>query len=204
MLCEPWLCVSLHWPLSLEESCPAQGWQCCWEIDEHAGLWLGGTLQRRSWLRENSSSKDKYCWLSHLCNLIYCFMNYDGHVQCWNVYVCFRCMLINYASRMMDCILVCFMHLSVHSVNLVLISALMTVHVHGAVCLDVLVFGRILFTGRRDGDVTEWYQSSCCSMGLNGPPGCSDRSRISFCPAEIRIGWQQTSKICLSVDSQKS
>ena len=66
-----------------------------------------------------------------------------------------------------------------------LISALMSVHVLGAVCPDVLVFGRVLFTGRRVGDVTAWYQSSCCSMGLHGPPGCSDRGRISFCPAEI-------------------
>ena len=48
-------------------------------------------------------------------------------------------MLSNYASRMMDCILVCFMHLSVHSVNLVLISALMTVHVHGLAFLYALV-----------------------------------------------------------------
>ena len=34
--------------------------------------------------------------------------------------------------------------------------------------------------------MTEWYQSSCCSMGLNGPPRCSDRGKISFCPAEIK------------------
>ena len=40
----PRLCVSLRWPLSLEESCPAGGLQFCWEIDEHTGLWLGGTL----------------------------------------------------------------------------------------------------------------------------------------------------------------
>ena len=36
--------------LILKESCPAWGWQRCWEIDEHAGLWLGGMLQWRSWL----------------------------------------------------------------------------------------------------------------------------------------------------------
>ena len=28
---------------------------------------------------------------------------------------------------------------------------------------------RILFAGQRVGDVTEWYQSEGCSMGLNGP-----------------------------------
>ena len=33
----------------------------------------------------SSSSKDKYSWLFHLCNYIYCFMNYDEHVECWNV-----------------------------------------------------------------------------------------------------------------------
>ena len=31
---------------------PRSGVVVCWEIDEHAGLWLGGTLQWRSWLRE--------------------------------------------------------------------------------------------------------------------------------------------------------
>ena len=53
---------------------------------------------------------------------------------------------------------------------------------------------RVLFAGRRVKDMTEWYQSSCCNMGLNGPPRCSDRSRIAFCPAEIRIWWQQNFK----------
>ena len=70
--CAPWLCVSLQLTFSPEESCPARGWQCCWEIYEQAGLWLGGTLQRRSWLRVNSSSKDKYWQLLHLCNLYWC------------------------------------------------------------------------------------------------------------------------------------
>ena len=30
--------------LFLGKSCLAWGWQCCWEIKEHTGLWLGGTL----------------------------------------------------------------------------------------------------------------------------------------------------------------
>ena len=34
-----------------------------------------------------SSSWDKYPFLFHLCNYIYCFMNYDGHIECWNVCV---------------------------------------------------------------------------------------------------------------------
>ena len=28
----PWLCISLQWTLILEESCPARGWQRCWEL----------------------------------------------------------------------------------------------------------------------------------------------------------------------------
>ena len=47
----PWLCVSLLFPLFLGESCPARGWHCSRDIKEHAVLWLGGTLQRRSQLR---------------------------------------------------------------------------------------------------------------------------------------------------------
>ena len=69
----------------------------------------------------------------------------------------------------------------------------MYVHVHGARCLDYLMYSSVLFTGRRVGDVTVWYQSSCCSMGLSGPWRCSNRSRISFCSTEIRSWWQKNS-----------
>ena len=71
-------------------------------------------------------------------------------------------MLSNYASLYDGlCVLVCIMF------NL-LISALIFVHVHGDVAR---MFGvsSVLFAGRRVGDVTEWYQSKGCSMGLNGP-----------------------------------
>ena len=37
----------------------------------------------------------------------------------------------------------------------------------------------ILFISLRFGDVTVWYQSSGCSMGLNGPGRCSDRAYIA-------------------------
>ena len=77
-----WAC---NCPLILEESCPAQGWQRYWEIDEQAGLWLGGTLQRCSWLRGELFIKDKYCY-SISANYIYCFMSYDEHVNAGNVY----------------------------------------------------------------------------------------------------------------------
>ena len=61
-------------------------------------------------------------------------------------------------------------------------------------------WGHVLFTGRRDGDVTAWYQSSCCSMGLNGPQRCSDVRRIYFCVVEIRsYDRKLPPKICLSV-----
>ena len=52
----PWLCLSLLvFPYSLRKSCLARGWRCHWDIDELIGLWLSGTLQRHSWLR------DKFC-----------------------------------------------------------------------------------------------------------------------------------------------
>ena len=48
----PWICVSLlEFPYSLRKSCPARGWQCCWETKEHIGLWLGGTLHQHNWLQ---------------------------------------------------------------------------------------------------------------------------------------------------------
>ena len=41
-------------------------------MDEQAGLWLGGTLQRRSWLRVNSPSKDKRgCYFISVINLLF-------------------------------------------------------------------------------------------------------------------------------------
>ena len=44
------------------------------------------------------------------------------------------------------------------------------VHVCWARFPDVLIMYRsILFVDRRVGDVTVWYQSSGCSMGLDGP-----------------------------------
>ena len=58
----PWLCVSLLvLPYSLWESCLAPGWQCCSEIDEQTGLWLGGTLQGRSWLWTKFFQDKYYC-----------------------------------------------------------------------------------------------------------------------------------------------
>ena len=64
--------------------------------------------------------------------------------------------------------------------------------------------GRILFADRRVRDVIAWYQSSCCSMGLHGPPRCSDSGRISFCPAEIKnLMTGKLPKICLSVEQSE-
>ena len=98
--CAPWLCISLQLSLILKESCPARGWQHCWEIDEKASLWLGGTLQQRSWLRD-SSSKDKYfCYFISAINLLF-------HELWWKCECCFLNMfasaewLRNYASCMM-------------------------------------------------------------------------------------------------------
>ena len=42
-----------------------------------------------------------------------------------------------------------------------LTSALLLVHVHGAVFPAVCGVGRVLFIDMRVGDVSEWYQSSC-------------------------------------------
>ena len=97
MICASWLCVSLLWPLFLEESCLAQGWQCCWEIDEHDGLWLGGTLQGRSWLRDEFLS-DEYSWLFHICIYIYGLMNIMNMWYAWMNVCCFRYVYEDYVS----------------------------------------------------------------------------------------------------------
>ena len=44
---------------------------------------------------------------------------------------------------------------------------------------------RVLFAGRRLGDVTvNGIRALSCSMGLHEPPRFSNRGYISFCPAE--------------------
>ena len=44
----------------------------------------------------------------------------------------------------------------------------MYVLVHGVRCPDDVMYGSVFIAGWRVGDVTVWYQSPCCSMGLNG------------------------------------
>ena len=61
------------------------------------------------------------------------------------------------------------MHLSTFDVLSIYFRYYTYVHVHGARSLDDLIYQSILFAGRRVGDVRVWYQSSGCSMGLNGP-----------------------------------
>ena len=78
------------------KSCPNWGWQCCWEIKENTSLWLGGTLQRHSWLRDKLISKISIILYFILCNCN-CIMNYYEHDECLNGWFCFRCIL-HYAS----------------------------------------------------------------------------------------------------------
>ena len=47
-----------------------------------------------------------------------------------------------------------------------------------------------------------WYQSSCCSMGLNGPWRSSDRGNVTLYPIEEKCETQEKiSKIFLSVEN---
>ena len=70
-----------------EISCPTQGWQCCWEIKEHASLWLGGMLQQQSWLWDELLSKiSTRVYLSSVTVFAYELLwNYHEHVECMNV-----------------------------------------------------------------------------------------------------------------------
>ena len=71
---------------------PSSGVAVCWEIDEQAGLWLGGTLQWRSWLWD-SSSKDKYSCYSISAIIL---MFNELWWTCWMLvyeYVFFRWMI---------------------------------------------------------------------------------------------------------------
>ena len=92
----------------------------------------------------SSSLKYKYSLLFHLCNYIYCFMRNYEHVECWNVYVCFRWMLRNYAS-LYDAlrILLCIMFKLVLISTFILVpgygTIFMYVHDHGAVWAYALV-----------------------------------------------------------------
>ena len=110
---KPWLWVSLHWPLFLEESCPARGWQCSWEIDEHAGLWLGGTLQRRSWLQgeffikkistlDYSISAIIFTISWEMMNMLNAGMYMFAFAKCWGImHLCMK----DYASGYVLCIM---------------------------------------------------------------------------------------------------
>ena len=97
-------------------------------------------------------------------------MNYDEHVECWNVYVCFRCILMNYASLYDGlCILLCIMFKFLISAFILVPgygTVFMSVNVHGAVFPDVLVFGHVLFVDRRVGDVTKFSRPSNLSSSL--------------------------------------
>ena len=57
------------------------------------------------------------------------------------------------------CMLLCLEFLLCIMLSFV-ISALLFVHVHGAVFPAVCGVRRVLFAGLRDGDVTVWHQSS--------------------------------------------
>ena len=138
----------------------------------------------------SSSSKDKYSWLFHLCNYIYYFMNYDEHVECLNVYVCFCWMLSNHASLYDGlCVLVCIMFKLLFQHWYLFMFMGLFAHMIGV--------SSVLFARRRVGDVTEWYQSKGCSMGLNGPWRCSDRAYVAAIGPQRAMKEQVTKAGCL-------
>ena len=87
----PRLCVSLPWPLSLEESCPTRGWQCAERLMSTLAYgWVeccsdivgcGRVLHWKISAVVTSSLQ-----------FIYCSMRNDEHVNA-GMYVCFRCMI---------------------------------------------------------------------------------------------------------------
>ena len=69
----------------------------------------------------------------------------------------------------------------------------------------MLGVGRVLFTGLRDGDVTEWYQSSrlqqWASMGHEGAVTEWHQKQNCLLPSiDQKLRWQQVSKFGLSVE----
>ena len=89
------MCEPTYFPYSLWESCPAWGWQCCREVKEHTGLWLGGMLQWHSWLRGVLLHKISILVFKPL--QLHLIMNYNEHDECFNVWFWFRCMVLMYA-----------------------------------------------------------------------------------------------------------
>ena len=60
------------------------------------------------------------------------------------------------------------------------------VHVHGLLARSDQASSRVLFAGRRHGDVTIWYQSAELQQWASmGQGRTTDRGYISFCPAEV-------------------
>ena len=74
------------------KSIPTWGWQCSWYIKEHTGQWLGGTLQRHSFLRDKLLSKISILvYYISATVLLWIYMNM---LNAWMLWFFFRCMVI--------------------------------------------------------------------------------------------------------------
>ena len=84
--CYPWLCVSLLVPYSLGSHSRLGGDSV---VERFKITWAYGWVEHCSDVAScgvKSSSKISVVPISSL-QLIYCFINYDEHVKCWNVCV---------------------------------------------------------------------------------------------------------------------
>ena len=76
----PWLCVSRLVPYSLGNHAQLGGGSVAERLRSTLALWLGGTLQRRSWLR---NSFHKISILVYVTSAILFTVNeYNEHVEC--------------------------------------------------------------------------------------------------------------------------
>ena len=82
----PWLCVSLFVPYSLGNHAQLRGGSV---VERLRSTLAYGWVERCSDIAGygTNSSQDKYSCLFHLCNYIYCLMDYDQYVECLNVWI---------------------------------------------------------------------------------------------------------------------
>ena len=122
---------------------PSSGVAALREIDEQAGLWLGGTLQRRSWLQASSSLKDN-------CASYFIFANYvDDKGIIMNMinagmYVCFRCIIKGLCICPFLCDVVHLCMMAVKPFNFSICLLFMFMGLFARLCFD---FHRVLFAG---------------------------------------------------------
>ena len=120
---------------------------------------------------------------------------------CW--FCCARKIIIAVYDKQLR---LCMLYCNAFSFSILFLQILCLYMFMGLLAQVFEAYSRVLFAGRRHGDVTAWYQSSwVAAVGLYGTRRTNWQRCISFCLAEsvedcenLKLG-----NFCLSVNSRK-